>query len=136
MAGIVGIGTSAASKNSPKVPYPCEGRAGSADIDTMKTPNSLAAVLCAAALIGAHVGRGEAQSAEGKPNIVIIMSDDQGWTDYGFMGHGEIRTPHLDKLAGRSVVFERGYVASPLCRPSLASVITGRMPSEHGVTGT
>ncbi len=74
-------------------------------------------------------------SAAEKPNIVIILSDDQGWTDYGFMGHKEIRTPHLDKLAQRSVVFERGYVVSPLCRPSLASVITGRMPSDHGVTG-
>ncbi len=70
-----------------------------------------------------------------KPNIVIILSDDQGWTDYGFMGHGEIKTPHLDNLAKQSVVFERGYVASPLCRPSLASILTGRMPSEHGITG-
>jgi hypothetical protein len=70
-----------------------------------------------------------------KPNIVIIMSDDQGWTDYGFMGHEHIKTPHLDKLAERSVLFKRGYVASPLCRPSLASVITGRFPFDHGVTG-
>lgn len=74
-------------------------------------------------------------AAAEKPNIVIILSDDQGWTDYGFMGHGEIKTPHLDKLAEQSVVFERGYVASPLCRPSLASILTGRMPSEHGITG-
>jgi arylsulfatase A-like enzyme len=70
-----------------------------------------------------------------KPNIVIILSDDQGWTDYGFMGHSDIKTPHLDKLAASGVLFERGYVASPLCRPSLASIITGRMPSHHGVTG-
>lgn len=74
-------------------------------------------------------------SAAEKPNIVIILSDDQGWNHYGFMGHEDIKTPHLDKLAKRSVVFERGYVASPLCRPSLASIITGRFPSEHGVTG-
>lgn len=74
-------------------------------------------------------------TAAEKPNIVIIMSDDQGWTDYGFMGHEDIKTPHLDKLAQRSVMFGRGYVASPLCRPSLASVITGRMPFDHGVTG-
>lgn len=74
-------------------------------------------------------------AAAEKPNIVIILSDDQGWTDYGFMGHKEIRTPHLDKLAGRSLLFERGYVASPLCRPSLASIVTGRFPFDHGVTG-
>ncbi len=74
-------------------------------------------------------------AAEPPPNIVLILSDDQAWSDYGFMGHSEIKTPHLDKLASRSLVFERGYVASPLCRPSLASMLTGRYPHEHGVTG-
>lgn len=73
--------------------------------------------------------------AQDKPNIVFILSDDQGWTDYGFMGHDVIQTPHLDKLADRSLVFERGYVASPLCRPSLATMATGRWPFEHGITG-
>lgn len=70
-----------------------------------------------------------------KPNIVLILSDDQAWTDYGFMGYPEIKTPHLDKLASRSLVFERGYVAAPICRPSLASIITGLFPFQHGVTG-
>jgi arylsulfatase A-like enzyme len=69
------------------------------------------------------------------PNVILILSDDQAWTDYGFMGHSEIRTPSLDKLAERSLVFERGYVASPLCRPSLASIVTGLYPFQHGVTG-
>lgn len=70
-----------------------------------------------------------------RPNIVFILSDDQAWTDYEFMNHPEIRTPHLDRLASRSLVFDRGYVASPLCRPSLASMITGLYPTQHGVTG-
>jgi arylsulfatase A-like enzyme len=70
-----------------------------------------------------------------KPNIVLILSDDQAWSDYGFMGHKEIKTPHLDKLAARSLTFERGYVASPLCRPSLASLLTGKFPHQHGITG-
>lgn len=74
-------------------------------------------------------------SAGEPPNIVLILSDDQAWTDYGFMSHPEIRTPHLDRLASRSLVFDRGYVASPLCRPSLASMITGLYPTQHGVTG-
>ncbi|MEM8681294.1 MAG: sulfatase-like hydrolase/transferase, partial [Planctomycetota bacterium] len=69
------------------------------------------------------------------PNVVFILSDDQAWTDYSFMGHSEIRTPHLDQLAARSLVFERGYVAAPLCRPSLASIATGLFPFQHGVTG-
>ena len=74
-------------------------------------------------------------TAAERPNIVFILSDDQAWTDYGFMGHTDIKTPHLDKLAERSVLFERGYVAAPLCRPSLASMATGIYPFEHGITG-
>lgn len=69
------------------------------------------------------------------PNIVLILSDDQAWGDYGFMGHDVIQTPHLDALAKRSLLFERGYVTSPLCRPSLASMVTGLYPHQHGVTG-
>ena len=72
---------------------------------------------------------------EQKPNILLIISDDQGWTDYGFMGHPEIQTPHLDRLASESLLFKRGYVASPLCRPSLASIATGLFPFDHGATG-
>ena len=53
------------------------------------------------------------------PNIVLILSDDQGYTDYGFMGHPEIETPNLDKLARESALFRRGYVPTALCRPSL-----------------
>ncbi|MFK7851286.1 MAG: sulfatase-like hydrolase/transferase [Akkermansiaceae bacterium] len=74
-------------------------------------------------------------AADERPNIVLILGDDQAWSDYGFMGHQVIQTPHLDQLAKRSLVFERGYVSSPLCRPSLASVITGRFPFEHGIPG-
>ena len=69
------------------------------------------------------------------PNVVMIISDDQAWTDFGFMGHAEVQTPHLDALASRSMVFERGYVPSSLCRPSLATMITGLYPHEHGITG-
>ena len=63
-----------------------------------------------------------------RPNILLIVSDDQAWTDHGFMGHPTIRTPHLDRLAARSLCFTRAYVPSSLCCPSLASLITGRYP--------
>jgi arylsulfatase A-like enzyme len=66
---------------------------------------------------------------------VLIISDDQAWTDYGFMGHPAIKTPNLDRLASRSLVFAHGYVAAPLCRPSLASMVTGLYPQDHGITG-
>ena len=69
------------------------------------------------------------------PNIVLIISDDQAWTDYGFMEHPVIKTPCLDKLAKESYVFTRGYVPTSLCRPSLATIITGLFPTQHGITG-
>lgn len=75
------------------------------------------------------------QSGGDRPNIVMIISDDQSWTDYGFMGHSEIRTPHLDELAGHSALFRRGYVPVALCRPSLATMVTGLYPHQHGITG-
>jgi uncharacterized sulfatase len=69
------------------------------------------------------------------PNIVLIISDDQAWNDYGFMGHEAIETPHLDRLARDSVLFRRGYVPTALCRPSLMTLLTGHYASVHGVTG-
>ena len=76
-----------------------------------------------------------ARGNDSKPNIVLILSDDQTWTDYGFMGHDVIRTPHLDRLAEESVLYLRGYVPTPLCRPSLMSLVTGHYAKDHGVTG-
>ena len=88
-----------------------------------------------AALLGvAPLVAGSASPAP-RPNVVLILSDDQGWTDYGFMGHPVIRTPHLDRLAAESLLFTRGYTAAPLCRPALASLITGRPVHEHRICG-
>lgn len=70
-----------------------------------------------------------------RPNIVLILSDDQSWTDYGFMGHPVIQTPNLDQLAAQSAVFTRGYVPTALCRPSLATLATGLYAHQHGITG-
>lgn len=76
-----------------------------------------------------------AKTQQKPPNIVFILSDDQAWTDYGFMGHEHIETPNLDKLAAESLTFERGYVPTSLCSPSLASIITGVYPRTHMVLG-
>ncbi|MEO1990722.1 MAG: sulfatase-like hydrolase/transferase, partial [Pirellulales bacterium] len=84
-------------------------------------------------IVTIYVGRSVSDASQ--PNVVVIISDDQAWSDYGFMGHSVIQTPHLDALADRSLVMDRGYVAAPLCRPSLASMLTGRYPFEHGITG-
>lgn len=80
-------------------------------------------LFCAARALGAS------------PNIVYLISDDQAWTDYGFMGHPQIQTPHLDKLAARSAVFRRGYVPTALCRPALATFATGLYAFQHRISG-
>ena len=69
------------------------------------------------------------------PNVVLIISDDHAWTDYSFMGHEAIRTPNLDRLASESLVYTRGYVPTSLCRPSLATMMTGLYPHQHRITG-
>ncbi len=70
-----------------------------------------------------------------QPNVLFIVSDDQAWADYSFMGHQHIATPRIDRLAAESVTFTRGYTPVPLCRPSLATMLTGLYPHQHGVTG-
>ena len=68
------------------------------------------------------------------PNIVFLISDDQAWTDYGFMGHPQIETPNLDRLAERGAYFPRGYVPTALCRPALATLITGKYTFQHRIS--
>ena len=69
------------------------------------------------------------------PNIVYIISDDQTWTDYSFMGHKIIETPHIDKLAKESLTYTHGYVPSSRCCPTLATRITGLYPRQTKITG-
>ena len=76
-----------------------------------------------------------ANAESSPPNILLIISDDHAWGDYGFMGHEHVRTPSLDQLANESVTFRRGYVPTSLCRPSLATIATGYYASQHGITG-
>lgn len=66
-------------------------------------------------------------------NVLFILSDDQGPWALGCAGNEEIRTPHLDRLAASGARFSRFFCASPVCSPSRASFLTGRMPSQHGV---
>lgn len=75
------------------------------------------------------------KASAGQPNVVFLLSDDQSWTDYGFMGHPQLKTPRLDELARQGLVYERGYVTAPLCRPSLASIVTGMYPHQTGIRG-
>lgn len=81
------------------------------------------------------LGAAEPTAPAKAPNIVMIISDDHAWFDYGFMGSTAVNTPNLDKLAAESRVFPRGYDTNSLCGPSLASILTGRHVHRHGITG-
>jgi uncharacterized sulfatase len=72
---------------------------------------------------------------ETPPNVVFILSDDQSWTDYSFMGDKNIETPRIDQFASESLTFKKAYVPTPLCSPSLATIITGLYPKDHGILG-
>jgi len=88
-----------------------------------------------AAALWPERARGEPPGRSGRPNVVLIISDDQGYTDYGFMGHKTIKTPRIDALAAESLVFTRGYVTTGLCCPSLGTMLTGLYPHQHKITG-
>lgn len=67
------------------------------------------------------------------PNVVVVLADDQSYRDFGFMGNELVHTPNLDRLAQRSAVYPHGYVPMSVCRPSLATLLTGLYPHQHGV---
>ncbi|HKK17637.1 MAG TPA: sulfatase-like hydrolase/transferase, partial [Opitutales bacterium] len=92
----------------------------------MKTGSRL--LICFFALL--HLVNG----ATDKPNVILIISDDHAFDDYGFMGSERVNTPVLDKLANESLTYTRGYTM-PVCSPTLASLLTGKLPHEHGITG-
>lgn len=68
-----------------------------------------------------------------KPNIVFILSDDQGAWALNCAGTKDLHTPNIDKLADKGVFFENFFCASPVCSPARASLLTGKIPSAHGV---
>lgn len=68
-----------------------------------------------------------------KPNIIFILSDDQGYWALASSGNKEIKTPVLDKLAAEGMRFENFFCTSPVCSPARASIFTGKIPSQHGV---
>lgn len=68
-----------------------------------------------------------------KPNILLIVSDDQGYSDLGCIGIKPVKTPHLDRLAAEGVRATSFYVTWPACTPSRGSVLTGRYPQRNGL---
>ena len=68
-----------------------------------------------------------------KPNIILVMTDDQGWGQTGYMNHPVLKTPNLDKMAENGICFKRFYAGGPVCSPTRATVLTGRTHDRTGV---
>ncbi|MCA9086294.1 MAG: sulfatase-like hydrolase/transferase, partial [Planctomycetaceae bacterium] len=68
-----------------------------------------------------------------RPNIVLIVSDDQGYNDLGCLTEGAVITPHLDRLAAEGARLTNFYVAWPACTPSRGAFLTGRYPQRNGI---
>ena len=93
----------------------------------MKRAHSLLLLLISIFSLQSH-----AIGAEQRPNVVLIMADDQGWGDTGYNGHPELKTPNLDSLAKSGVRLNRFYTAHFNCSPTRASIMTGRHPHRMG----
>jgi len=74
-------------------------------------------------------------SAADKPNIILVITDDQGYGPVGRHGHPWLKTPHLDALYDKSLRFTR-FLVSPTCSPTRSAIMTGRHPLKNGITHT
>jgi arylsulfatase A-like enzyme len=74
-------------------------------------------------------------AASERPNIILLMADDQGWGEVGYNGHPHLKTPHLDQMAASGLRMDQFYAAAPFCSPTRAAVMTGRHPNRSGVFG-
>src|SRR6187200_3255482 len=75
----------------------------------------------------------DARGAMAQPNLVFILTDNQGAWTLGCYGNPDIRTPNIDRLAARGMRFTRAFSPNGVCSPTRASLLTGLMPSQHGV---
>lgn len=94
-------------------------------------------VVACALVLGAWEGRaGSAGSAAGRPNVLVLVADDQRWDQLSCADQPvipELRTPHIDSLAAQGVFFRNAFITTPICAVSRASIMTGRYVSTHGM---
>src|ERR1700723_2760137 len=93
---------------------------------------STSAFAFAALLLSPGIRADARETAARKPNIIIILGDDQGYADTGFQGCRDIPTPNIDSLAKNGVRCTNGYVSCPYCSPSRAGIMTGRYQNRFG----
>ncbi|MFK8111184.1 MAG: PVC-type heme-binding CxxCH protein [Rubripirellula sp.] len=72
-------------------------------------------------------------SAQDRPNVVLILTDNHGAWTLGCYGNPDIRTPNIDRLAEEGTLFTRAFASNPVCSPTRATLLTGLVPSQHGV---
>ncbi len=82
---------------------------------------------------GLSAGKGTKPETGARPNIILLLTDDQRWDALGAAGNPVIRTPNLDRLASRGIFFENAFVTTSICATSRASIITGQYATRHGV---
>ena len=75
---------------------------------------------------------GSTAIAKQKPNIIVLLADDAGYADFGFMGSMDLKTPNIDKLAANGVIFTDAHVSATVCGPSRAGIMTGRYQQRFG----
>lgn len=91
--------------------------------------------LFCSAIYASVLGCAGAEDVPSRPNIVFIFADDQGYADLGVYGSETIRTPHIDRMAAEGRMFTSFYMASSICTPSRAGLLTGAYPSRIGMGG-
>jgi N-acetylgalactosamine-6-sulfatase len=92
-------------------------------------------LLFAVTFIASLATAAAAAAAESRPNVLFILTDDQGWGDARFAGHPYVKTPNLDRLAKEGTWFKQFYVAATVCSPSRTSFMTSHYPSRHLIHG-
>jgi arylsulfatase A len=75
----------------------------------------------------------DAAEAPRPPNVILILMDDMGWRDVGFMGNKFVETPHIDRLAKNGLVFTQAYSSAPNCAPTRACLMSGQYTPRHGI---
>ena len=76
-----------------------------------------------------------AEDERRRPNIIFILTDDQGWGDLGVYAHPYLKTPNVDRLAAEGTRFTQFYVNGTVCSPTRAAFMTGHFPARHGIHG-
>src|SRR6186713_1543259 len=89
--------------------------------------------LSVAALVLTGLSAWSADSAKRPPNLVFILTDNQGAWTLGCYGNKDIKSPNIDRLASEGTRFAHAFANNPVCSPNRATLLTGLLPSQHGV---